>query len=287
MIADWQTNAVLFADLLPLRHPKLFQKLTGILKTRNIPFQTVKGTRDVWIRDFAPVQTGPDTFIQFRYRPDYLAGCKQLITRPAVFRRLKFIKRLRKSKLVIDGGNIVASASVAVLTKKVLSENPDRNRSEIRTELRSLLDIERLIVIPVEPDDPIGHADGMARFLNGSLIVVNDYSTIDRDFNDRLTSSLAKTGLRIERLPYVPDFSSRTEIPPATGNYVNFLRVGSLIVMPKYGLPEDRVAARRLTKLIPDAEIVSVPCRGLASEGGALNCATWTVHSDRAWHQPD
>jgi len=88
---------------------------------------------------------------------------------------------------------------------------------------------------------------------------------------------LAEHGLEINRLPYRPDKRSRRRIPPATGNYVNFLRVGRLVILPAHGLPEDDEAAEVLQSLLPGATVVSLDCKELAREGGCWNCASWTV----------
>jgi agmatine deiminase len=209
-----------------------------------------------------------------------LKGYADLITASPVFKRLKFLAKFHKSSLVIDGGNLVSDGTVAVLTDKVFRENPDRRRSEIERELKTTLAVKRLVFIPQEPADPIGHSDGMVRFIRKGQVILNNYAEFDRNFDAELAAALTKQDLAIERFPYVPSDGSDTGIPPAIGNYVNYLRVGSLIVMPKYGLPQDQTASMRIASLIPDAEVISVASRELAQEGGVLNCATWTVRTN-------
>ena len=60
----------------------------------------------------------------------------------------------------------------------------------MRETLRDELRVAELIVIPKEPYDEIGHADGMVRFLDAKTVLVNDYSEVDPDFGQRLLSDL-------------------------------------------------------------------------------------------------
>lgn len=280
MIGDWETNSVYVADTLVDRHPTLLQELTRILGEFRIPLVTVSGTSDIWIRDAAPIQVAEGEFVQFVYRPDYLRdGYEHLITPPDVLHRLPFIKSVKRSELVIDGGNVVGTAKAVILTDKVFRENPDRSRDEIEVELRRFLRVERVIFIPKEPYDQIGHSDGMVRFLDESTAIANDYSTVDPEFGHRLKASLERHGLTVEILPYRPERRRVHGIDSAAGNYVNFLRVGHLILIPSYGLPQDAKAATTLKRLCPRTTIVAVPSQDLAREGGVLQCVTWTVQT--------
>lgn len=281
MISDWQTNTVLFADTLTQRYPQLTEELRQILEDHKVPCHFVVGTADVWIRDYAPVQVGRKEWVQFIYRPDYLqGGYEHLITGPEVFRGRKYIAPIDSSDLVIDGGNIVTDGKRAILTDKIYKENSDREREEIREILRCCLGTEELIIVPREPYDRIGHADGMVRFIAEGTVVVNDFRQADPNFHDRLTKVLAAANLLIELLPYAPSVQQKQEIASAVGNYVNFLRVGDLVVMPTYGIPEDQEAQQRLQKSLPQAEIVPLDSRELAKDGGVLNCISSTVRME-------
>lgn len=277
MIADWQTNCVLVADLLSQRHPVVFQQLQMILKDRRVLLKEVAGNRDIWIRDAAPIEVSSNEFVQFLYQPDYLRGYEHRITKPETFNGLSFIKRLQLSELVIDGGNVVGSTSNVILTDKVLKENPNRDRSEVEHELKQLLRVERIIFIPKEPYDVFGHSDGMVRFIDENTVIMNDYSTIDPKFAIRLRASLERHGLKIELLPYSLERRSTDGISSAVGNFVNYLRVGDLFIVPCYGIPDDLDATLRLQTLSPSATVVPLNCLSLAREGGVLQCVSWTI----------
>lgn len=278
MVPDWETDTVLFADLLLKRHPKLASRLIKVVRDRGLACQIVPGPADFWIRDFAPVQVLPAKFVQFCYRPDYLRKSHpEQITNPSVLAKLPFLEHCRPSRIVLDGGNIVGARIKAILTDKIFGENPRRNRTRLRQELKKLLQVERLILIPTEPFDSIGHADGMVRFLQDDLVAVNDYSECHPRFGERLERVLTRNQLRVVRFPYHPSHEAKDGIESAVGNYVNFLRVRGLTIVPSYGASEDGAALNLLTELLPQDQVMSLPCRELAQEGGVLNCVSWTI----------
>ena len=142
MIADWDTDTVLISDLLHQRYPKIERELRRILQKHDVPMLTVRGTQDIWIRDYAPLQIQRGQFLQFRYHPDYLLERHEhTITKPSVFRSLPFIRERRHSRLILDGGNVVATSRTAILTKKIVAENPTLTESQIQTRLTEKLNV--------------------------------------------------------------------------------------------------------------------------------------------------
>jgi len=277
VIPDWETNLVYFSRLLARRHPALYGRVSRVLEDHGVPVRFLEGTADVWIRDYAPLQVAKKRFVKFRYAPDYLRGCEAQITRDEICGQLQDLGQINRSDLVVDGGNVVAARTKVILTEKVFRENPKWKRSELRQRFQQAFRNPTSIIIPREPLDPIGHSDGLVRFLDDDRVVLNDYSKVDPRYGRRLERALAKHGLAIHRLPYRPAKRSRRTIPPATGNYVNFLRVGNLVIVPAHGIPEDGEAVRTLQRLLPKATVVSLDCKDIAREGGCWNCVTWTV----------
>lgn len=269
---------VYFSDLFPKRFPACFDALKGLLNEHGILCRLISGTRDIWIRDYAPIQIAPDRFVQFQYAPDYLRGeFASTITPPEVFAQLRWLENVTNSDIILDGGNVVRAPGTAILTDKIYRENPGWERPHLREALRGLLQVERLIIVPKEPYDRIGHADAMVRFVSENEVVISDYSKIEPVFEKRFHQELTKGGLRIaSSLPYVPTGERLNGIDSAVGNYVNFLDAGGLIVVPRYGLPVEQTVTERMRRLYPTKTIASVDCKDLAAEGGVLNCVTWT-----------
>lgn len=280
MIADWDTDTVHFSSLLPDRHPALWSRLVAILDAAGIPHGLIEGTRDIWVRDFMPVQVAADEFVLFDYQPDYLRGHGHLVAPDEARSKVPPGGRLRRCEINLDGGNVVARGGLAILTDEVYKENPGRERSVLRAELAEVLRTG-VVVVPKEPYDVIGHADGVVRFVGDGAVVVNDYREVDNGYGERLEAALCRHGLHVERLPHFRVEEQHDGIPSAVGNYVNFLRVGRLVVVPAYGVPKDDLACRTLERLLPGASGVPLRCEGLAREGGVLNCVAWTISIGR------
>ncbi len=227
-----------------------------------------------------PVQVGCSEFVKFRYEPDYLRGHESLITPAAICDSVPHLQRLRMSAVNLDGGNVVAAGDKVILTEKVFRENRHWSRQGLITELERLFHAE-CVLIPPEPGDEIGHADGVVRFLDEQTVIVNDYREVDRGYGKRLAAVLRRHDFHMEGLPYFCTGELVNGIGSAVGNYLNFLRVAGLVVVPAYGAPEDEIACRRLEGLLPGTRIVPIRCAGLAREGGVLNCISWTIRTEQ------
>ena len=59
-------------------------------------------------------------------------------------------------------------------------------RSKLRTRLAEAFKVDHCILIPKETGDAIGHSDGVVRFIEEDLVVVNDYSKVDPTYGERL-----------------------------------------------------------------------------------------------------
>lgn len=202
MIADWEVNVVFLADMLKVRHPDLFTQLHSVLTSHGVEVQLLENVRDIWAKDYCPIQIEPGRMVQFRYEPDYLNEHPELRTGREIASQFHKIGECQQCDINLDGGNVVASRNKAILTDKIYRENPNRDRGKLRDELRRVLQVEQLVVIPREPYDPIGHADAMVRFINEDAVLVNDYAVVDPAFGNRLVEVLHSHGLAIERIPY-------------------------------------------------------------------------------------
>ena len=281
MVSDCQTDQVFISDLLPSQHPEIEQALRSALGER---LRVIPCTKDIWCRDYMPIQLAPNRFVQFRYDPDYLKGFPHLRTQDAAD-LLELTKECVRSDLVIDGGNVVRWKHTAILTDKIYRENPTVERQKLRDQLRRLLEIDRPIIIPKEPYEAIGHADGMVRFVDEKTVLVNDYEKVDRAFGTRLNASLRRHGFEMIPFPYFPTEKPGRDpgIGSAVGVYINFLQVEGMIFCPVFGQHEDDGALGMVSKCFPRRQIIAVQCTNLAIGGGGLNCVTWNVVRTTAW----
>jgi len=275
MIPDWETNQLFISDRLEVKFPDLVFSLRSALTGTTIC--TIPDTSDIWCRDYMPIQLDENRFSQFVYAPDYLRGYEKLVTPPEKC-RLNFMTDCHQEPIVLDGGNVVASRTKAILSEKVYKENPTIERPQLRERLAQIFQA-KCIVIPKQAGDEIGHSDGVARFVSEDRVLINDYSIIDPAYGSKVRRVLERNGIEVETIPMFeePVKQKRGELPSAVGIYINYLRVGDVVVVPGFGRDGDQDAVEKIRQAIPGATVFQVPCRTLAEKGGVLNCVSWTI----------
>jgi hypothetical protein len=108
VIENKNTNIVYLSDLLQIdeRFEKTCNRLKQILEKRNIKYKFLKSTKDIWCRDYMPIQVENDKFIQFRYEPSYLKDELNLQSDPrTVCQTNNFEPKF--SNITLDGANAV------------------------------------------------------------------------------------------------------------------------------------------------------------------------------------
>jgi len=278
MIQDAQTNFLYLADSLNQKKYLLFlERFENVLRENSIHYEFLKGTRDIWAVDYMPVQLQKDKFFQFKYDPDYLKYKKYENTKSDGNTISESIDiKSSKSDIVLDGGNVVRSTNKVIMTDKVFTENPNILEKQLILDLKNLFEVDKIVFIPVEKSDFIGHADGMVRFINEDKVFINRYSVKDRKFDRALKDCLCNAELDWVEIPYNP-CKNETDLS-AKGIYINYLQMKDLIIMPIFGLIEDDEAFAIVKENFKDHTIISVNCNEIAEEGGVLNCISWNIY---------
>jgi len=275
MIPDVQTNKLFLANCLLKKYPDFFSDLEKVLQKCELEYTLLPNTKDIWARDYMPVQIGESQFIQFSYDPDYLRTKKGLKTISDVDGICNAIKLERiNSDLVLDGGNVVKTHDAVLMCEKVFSENPRFERKVLEQKLRELFEVEKLWFLPQQPGDFTGHADGMVRFLDKNTLLINDYTGESKAFQKVFDSAIASTGLDAIKIPYNPYGNKSND--QANGIYINYLQMQNTLIVPVYGLPEDETVGYLFEQLFKGQKIETLDCNEIAEEGGVLNCISWT-----------
>lgn len=249
--------------------------------------------KDIWIRDFAPLQvrTAEEyVLVKQHYAPFYFKRNDQEYAK-AGNELTKNLNQLIKKRviqlgnkpdpLIIDGGNpTVNGDGMAITTDRIISDNRSYAIEEIRRIFKEKLGISELIVLPVEPGDVTGHVDGMVRFISRQVVVVADYPEEypeGRKFYNTIASSLTDKGLTVVRLLNAIPLETKG-FPPATGNYINFLRIENKILLPRYKGQESLFNKAKATLESYVSEVIGIDCDLLAKKGGVLNCISYHDH---------
>ena len=74
---EGEGQVVYMSELLKTNYPETCSRLIKILEMHDVKYAFLKGTKDIWCRDYMPIQTESGKFIQFKYDPSYLKGNKE------------------------------------------------------------------------------------------------------------------------------------------------------------------------------------------------------------------
>lgn len=282
MITDSQTNIVYLSSLLPRQHPKFWEELKSILERHSIKYKCIANTRDIWCRDYMPVQITKNEFVRFKFFPDYYLDHEH-VRYLTIQDEIEYSKigNINDVDLIVDGGNIVNSSNKAFMTEKVLIVNKKLGRKIIIDNLKESLCIDDLFFLPVQPFDRSGHTDGMIRFYDEKTILVNEFNE-SPSWMERFNRSIRSSGLETIPFPYLQSHKVKNYEYTAHGCYINFAQIGNLIVFPQYGKEfanTDNLALRTIKELYPSPnyQVEPINAESIAWYGGVLNCCTWNI----------
>ena len=273
-------NTVYVSSILKEKFPNAANELFSVLRKYNVIVKELTHTKDVWCRDYMPVQNRLGELIQFKYDPSYLRGEKEWEESRSDVHEVCAANNIKPifSDINIDGGNVVIYGNKAILTDRIFLENPEYDKKELVSELEKLLKA-KVIIIPAFKTDVTGHADGMVRFVNEDTILGNDLNSEYKYIRDGINKACSENGLNYINVPFFEQKYDKNHEMNAIGIYVNYLEVGNLIVLPKFGVEgnKDQEAIDLFHKIFPDRIIEAVDYNEVAVEGGLLNCSTWTI----------
>ena len=283
MVIDKETNIVYFSELLKLEssYKETCNKITEVLDKYQVRYCFLKGTKDIWARDYMPIQASREKFIEYRYDPDYLQGIEKgrrdLKTYPDIVCDSLKLKTI-KTDIILDGGNVIKSSKSIILTDKIIAENKNNyKRKDLIEKLKQLFEIEKVILIPWDKTEEYGHADGMIRFINENTVFINGYfDYYKNEFKDRLFGALKENEITLEKLAF-----NVSKEDKRNWACINYLQTKDIILLPKFGIDEDEQALNQFKKIFPEYadrnRIVQLEITEIIKNGGGFNCVSWNI----------
>lgn len=281
MINDKDTNLVYFSELLltDLRYSGTCNQIVSILESFDIKYDFLPDTKDIWVRDFMPIQISDNKFIEYIYDPDYLKTNKYRNTRSFPDKICETINvKTIKTDIILDGGNIIKSADCIIMTDKIFLENKKSyTAEELLIKLKHVFEVDKIVIIPWDKSEIFGHADGMIRFIDYKTVLLNGYFRYyTKKFKHQLYDSLQQNGLIWKELNYNV---AREDV--RSWAYINYLQTKDIILIPKFGIDEDEQALSQFKKYFPAYNsrdrIKQVSMNEILKDGGALNCVSWSI----------
>lgn len=196
---------------------------------------------------------------------------------------------LKSFDFVLEGGSLESDGKGTILTTSecLLSKNRNEqfSKKEIEKILINNLGAERVLWLNngfLAGDDTDSHIDTLARFCDENTIAFVGCDNPEDEHYEALQQM--KTELeqfkdfegkpyKLVELPF-PDacFDSEGTRLPAT--YANFTFVNNAVLLPVYGVSQDKEAIKILKRCFPDKEIIALNCRVLIEQHGSLHCIT-------------
>lgn len=281
MIKDTDTNLVYISDKLRTKKRDFYNRFTCLLDEMGILWKELEGTNDIWARDYMPIQLDTNEFLMYQYNPDYLQEKKYNGTitdaRP-ICKELGI--NYKETKLKLDGGNITMCGEYIVLTVKVFKENGKDDYDPEFTDLLKKILGHEIIILPWHCDnsndedaDVYGHSDGFIHWCGGKKVLMSNHKETDPIEAEKIKKALVDKNFEVTEML----FDVQNPEPLLNWAYVNYLQVGNKIIVPAFGIAEDRQALKYITEANLGCTIRQIRMRDIANNGGALHCITWNI----------
>lgn len=244
------------------------------LEENGIAYGLLPNTKDIWARDYMPAYSNGH-YVSYVYNPDYLQNDKD---KKYITDNVEEVFDLSndsvaKTKLVIDGGNVIMCGDKIIMTDKIFAENSDFSKEEVVAEIEKVFSA-KLVVIPWDKEEKFGHADGMVRYVSDNHVLINNYKDIDPELRLKILDALSPYFSQISELEY----GSAQRVN--SWAHINYLQVNNLIFVPQLEIPSDKLALEQISSIFPDSTIIPVEVKGIVKKGGALNCVSWNYFNN-------
>jgi agmatine deiminase len=189
--------------------------------------------------------------------------------------------------MILEGGAISVDGEGTLLTTEQCllnaNRNPNLTRSQTEHILALYLGVRRIIWLGkgVEDDMTDGHVDGVAGFAGPHLAIAActkdpsdpNFYTLNENI-ERLESSTDAKGRSIEVIRLVQPRPREVDGIHITPGYTNHYIANDGVIVPTYGISEDRIALETLRSVYPRREVIGVDCSYIEIGGGAVHCIT-------------
>ena len=219
------------------------------------------------------------------------------------------VESYRLDDFILEGGSIhVDGEGTCLVTKAcLLSEgrNPHLNQLEIEETLKIYLGVSKIIWLEhgIYEDETNEHVDNVACFIKPGVVALawtNDKNDPQYKFSSDaykvLKNSTDAKGRKLEIVKIkVPspiymskkeskgisvgkyNAKSRVEGNRLAASYINFYQGEKFVILPAFGVPEDKLAKKTLQELYPEKEIIQFNTKEILLGGGNVHCITMQI----------
>lgn len=219
------------------------------------------------------------------------------------------VERYYLDEFILEGGSIhVDGEKTCLVTKACLlskGRNPRLSQLEIEETLKIYLGVNKVIWLDngIYEDETNEHIDNMACFIKPGVIALawtndkNDpqyaysqaaYKTL-KNSTDANGRSFEIVKIKLPKPLYMTekesksikvgryDAKSRESGSRLAASYINFYQGEKFVILPAFGVPEDKLAKKQLQELYPQKEIIQINSREILLGGGNIHCITMQI----------
>jgi agmatine deiminase len=250
-------------------------------------------TDDVWARDNGPIFVYDNEKnlkimdLGFNGWGKKTPFAKDALLRERIGKELG-IERIDLKTLVLEGGAIELDGNGTCLSTRSAVTNKNRNPNLSEAEIEryiSNLRVTNFIWLDGVAGEDITdfHIDGFAKFYDKSTIITlseNDlieWGVSDKDI-DTLMNAKNALGEAYKHV-YLPLSKNNVVLKNGKkldykGSYANYYIGNTVVLVPNYNDPNDKIANAIIQKLYSDRTVIGIDVRELYKEGGMIHCVT-------------
>ena len=215
----------------------------------------------------------------------------------------------RLDDFVLEGGSIhVDGEGTCLVTKACLlspGRNPHLTQLEIEENLKIYLGVNKVIWLEhgIYNDETNEHVDNVACFIRPGVVALawtndkNDpqykYSMeaykVLKNETDAKGRNFEIIKIKVPKPIYMSkkeskgiksgthDAKVRSEGDRLAASYINFYQGEKFVILPAFGVPEDKLAKKQLQELYPEKEIIQFNTKEILLGGGNVHCITMQI----------
>jgi agmatine deiminase len=258
----------------------------------------IKKTDRGWLRDSGPmfVKEGNEVVaLDFKFNAwakydDYKLDDKI----PSFISEKLSLKRIvadhKGKQVVLEGGAIDSNGKGTLITteeclldEKVQMRNPGFSKQDYFEVFKTYFGISNVIWLGkgIVGDDTHGHVDDLCRFVKeDTVVLVSEGNSMDENFTlldenrERLQNIFLPNGSKLNVVPLPmpsPQIFKRQRLP---ASYANFYISNYAVLVPTFNDPNDKIALRTLSELLPDRKVIGIHSVDLVWGLGTIHCLT-------------
>jgi agmatine deiminase len=244
-------------------------------------------TDDIWIRDYGPFvgydAAGERAVIDGQFDP--LGAYPQARDDgfAAVWAAYRGLPS-RRFEFHTEGGNYWSDgAGTLIVSDEMLARYPHMTARDIEARLCEAFAFDKLIMLPRLLREETGHIDLVCKLADETTVLINRPNGSLNDERLRQAAAMLRGETNAAGQPYrvidlpFPSLYHNWFVYPVWRTYTNSLTVNGRVLVPIFGVGEDREALAIYRAAMPQYEIVPIDCRASANGGGAVHCLTKEV----------